>query len=78
MSRSLEFDGWWEGEVVFSCDHCHKEMKFRFDDEESAKNAKEQREFLKNNQGWIMTKIGGIWHDFCCESCRNEYIKSNT
>ena len=35
MSRDLEFDGWWTGEAVYTCDcpGCVKEASFRFDSE---------------------------------------------
>ena len=28
-------------------------------------------------RGWNVTKVGGEWRDFCCEKCRNEYIKKH-
>ena len=28
--------------------------------------------------GWKSAQVFGEWHDFCCEDCRNEYIKNNT
>lgn len=46
MSRELEFDGWWEGRAVYSCDCCHKTESFRFDSEDidSKAHRKELRE----------------------------------
>lgn len=78
MSRDLNFDGYWEGEAVYSCDNCQKEHKFRFDDETEAKNAKEHRATLRQRFGWITTKVEGVWIDVCCEKCRNDYIRRNT
>lgn len=76
--RELYFDGWWEGTVEYSCDCCQKTVKFRFDDESSANNAKGQRDALRRKRGWITTKVNGNWHDFCSEPCRNKYIREQT
>jgi len=78
MSKELDFDGWWEGTAVYTCDCCHSEEKFRFDDEDEAKNSKEHRKILREDKGWFTTKIEGVWHDFCSEKCRNKYIRNNT
>lgn len=78
MSRELMFDGYWEGEVEYTCDCCHKVVKFRFDDEESAKNNNGQRKALQRKRGWIFTKVNGHFVDFCSEDCRNAYIRKNT
>lgn len=77
MSRSLEFDGWWEGDVVFTCDNCGKTVKFRFDDQESAQNASGQMAALRKKRGWEFLKFRAILRDFCCTKCRDEYIKNN-
>lgn len=77
MSRELEFDGYWEGEAVYYCDQCHKREKFRFDGEDDI-DSKAHRKDLREKKGWITTKVEGKWHDFCCESCRNRYIRNNT
>ena len=29
--RDLEFSGYWEGEAVYSCDCCGKDVSFPFD-----------------------------------------------
>lgn len=78
MSRDLDFNGWWEGNVEYSCDCCGKTVKFRFDSEDEAKNTQGQRDALRRKRGWIFTKVNGIWHDFCGESCRNRYIRNQT
>lgn len=76
MSRELNFDGYWEGDAVYSCDQCGKESKrFRFDSEDVG--SKRHRAELRE-QGWITTKVDDKWHDFCCESCRNKYIRTQT
>lgn len=75
MSRDLEFDGWWEGEAVYSCDCCHKSERFRFDSEDI--DSRSHRAQLRK-QGWITTKVDGQWKDFCSEKCRNAYIRKNT
>ena len=61
--RDLEFSGYWEGEAVYSCDCCGKDVSFPFDSEDIDS---------------ITTKVDGEWHDFCCEACRNKYIRDTT
>lgn len=78
MSRELEFDGYWEGAACYSCDECGKTVKFRFDSEETAKDAKAHRSALRRKRGWITTQVEDIWHDFCGESCKNKFIRKNT
>ena len=75
MGRDLEFDGWWEGEAVYTCDCCHKEERFRFDSEDIDSNLHRQE---LRRKGWILTKVNGQWKDFCGETCRNNYIRANT
>jgi len=76
MSRELEFDGYWEGEAVYSCDQCHKREKFRFDSEDI--DSKAHRRELREKKGWITTKVNGKWYDFDSEQCRNKFIRMNT
>ena len=78
MSRELVFDGYWEGAAEYSCDCCGKTVKFRFDSEESANNARGHRQALRTKRGWITTKVEDQWHDFCGEPCRNKYIREQT
>lgn len=78
MSRELEFTGWWEGDVVFTCDNCGKEVRFKFDDEESAKNVSGQRNALRRKRGWQFDRVKCHFIDACCEKCRLEYIRNNT
>lgn len=75
MSRELEFDGWWEGDEVFTCDTCGKRVKFRFDSEDVG--TKEHRAEL-GKQGWLSTKVNGRFIDSCSEDCRNRYIRNQT
>lgn len=79
MSRELDFDGWWQGTVIYSCDRprCRSEELFKFDDEEEAYSQEFIRE-LRERKGWITTKVNGRWVDFCCEACRNAYISMVT
>lgn len=51
MGRDLEFDGWWEGEAVYTCDCCHKEERFRFDGEDIDSNLHRQE---LRRKGWIL------------------------
>lgn len=76
MSRELEFDGYWEGDIVYSCDCCHKEVRFPFTSEEEAKSYAERSDLRK--KGWIFTKVNNRFIDACCENCRNKYIRLNT
>ena len=78
MARELEFDGFWEGRAVYSCDTCGKTESFRFDSEEEAKAARRHRRILREKKGWITTKVEDRFHDFCGETCRNRYIRNNT
>ena len=32
--RDLEFSGYWEGEAVYSCDCCDKDVSFQFGSED--------------------------------------------
>ena len=73
MARDLQFDGYWEGEAVYYCDCCGTDERFRFDSEEI--DSKAHRAELRQEKGWITTKVNGEWKDFCSERCRNEYIK---
>lgn len=75
MGKELEFDGWWEGEVVYTCDCCGKRAKFRFDCEDI--DYRSQRKALKE-LGWVFTMVNGQWKDFDSEKCRNKYIRDNT
>jgi len=77
MSRELEFDGYWTGEVVYSCDTCHTShpgFPFSCQDDIDTKN---ERKILRLN-GWIITEFNGRLIDSCCEYCRNKYIKKHT
>lgn len=76
MSRDTKFDGWWEGEVIYTCDNCHKsKVKFRFDDEHI--DYKGQSAELRK-KGWFLNEVNGRLMNFCCERCRNQYIRNNT
>lgn len=76
--REITFDGWWEGQVEYYCDQCRKCESFLFSDEEEAKNSRGHRKSLKEDCGWIFTKIEGEFHDFCSEKCHLEWIRRNT
>lgn len=76
MSRELVFDGYWEGDAVYTCDNCGAHKKFRFDSEDVG--SKKHRAHLRKKYGWCVTKIGKEWYDFCSERCRNQYIRTKT
>lgn len=75
MSRELEFDGWWEGKAIYSCDCCQNSESFRFDSEEI--DSKAHRAELRK-RGWVTAKVNGQWKDFCVDRCRDKYIRNNT
>lgn len=60
----------------YSCDCCGKDVSFPFDSEDI--DSKAHRKELRERLGWITTKVDGEWHDFCCEACRNKYIRDTT
>lgn len=72
--RELDFNGWWTGDVEYSCDTCGKVHRIEFDDEESSKDYRGQLSILRK-EGWIFDKVNGNFVDFCCEACRNRYIR---
>lgn len=78
MSRELDFDGYWTGDAIYSCDcpGCTAEESYRF--ETSEVDSKEHRRELRQEKGWLTTKVDGEWKDFCCEACRNKYIRMKT
>ena len=65
-----------EKTVSYSCDCCGKDVSFPFDSEDI--DSKAHRKELRERLGWITTKVDGEWHDFCCEACRNKYIRDTT
>ena len=76
MSKEVEWGlAYGEGQVVCSCDNCHSDERFDFEDN-NPDYPECQRKLLF--RGWVSTKFHGVWKDFCCETCRNEYIKSHT
>lgn len=62
------------GEIVCTCETCSAEERFDFDD-----NRPDYKEVQKEliQKGWHSCKVNGQWHDFCCEACRNKYIKTH-
>ena len=77
MSKDTEWSGWWQGNIVYTCDGCHKTLEYSFSDQDEAKDYDAQRQFLKDH-GWFTTKVNGQYCDFHCEACRNAYIRKNT
>lgn len=62
------------GEIVCTCDTCSSEERFDFDN--NYPDFRKVQDELKEI-GWMPCKVNGKWHDFCCEKCRNAYIKEN-
>lgn len=65
-----------EGSIICTCDNCGMvETGYEFDDGyPDYRAAQDKIEAL----GWQSTKVRSVWKDFCCERCRNEFIKINT
>lgn len=61
-----------EGKVVCSCDRCTQEVEFEF--ENNTPDYKSVQNEIRK-LGWLSCKVQGKWRDFCCEKCRNEFIK---
>lgn len=75
MSKYVDWSEYYgEGDIVCNCEQCDKEERIEF--ENNSPDYKEAQKVL-NELGWISCMINGKWYDFCCEDCRNEYIKNN-
>ena len=74
--RDLEYPGYWEGEAVYSCDCCGKDVSFPFDSEDI--DSKAHRKELLERLEWITTQMDGEWHAFCCAACQNKNIRDTT
>lgn len=76
MSKEVEWGQiYGEGEVICTCDTCGHQKRFPFEDSSPDYRGVQGQLF---NIGWTSCKVKGSWHDFCCEYCRNKYIKENT
>lgn len=66
-------DAYGEGEIVATCDSCNKEDRSEtfYDNEPDYKAY--QNTLVK--KGWLSTRVNHKWRDFCCEKCRNDFIK---
>lgn len=73
MSKDIDWSTTYgEGTIVCTCDNCHKEEEFDFEDNNPDYRSVQKQLFEK---GWESLKISGIWYDFCCEECRNRFVK---
>lgn len=73
MSKEIEWSELYGvGTIVCTCDNCSAEEKFDFEDNNP--NFKAAQNLLRSI-GWVSCKVNGEWRDFCCERCRNSYIK---
>ena len=61
-----------EGTIVCKCDRCGKKEEHPFDNGHPDFKSFQKKLF---GMGWKSVQVFG---DFCCEDCRNEYIKNNT
>ena len=75
MSKEIEWSELYGvGDVICCCDTCSTYERFEFEDNNPDYKCI-QKELRK--LGWMSLKIGETWHDFCCEQCRNTYIKEH-
>lgn len=73
MSKQIEWSEYYGvGEIVCTCDECSAYEKFDFDD--NSPDFKEAQSKIKR-LGWTSLQVQGKWKDFCCEECRNDYIR---
>lgn len=63
-----------EGTINCICDNCGVVEDIDFDDGPDFREAQDTIQ----DKGWVSTKIKGQWFDFCCEDCRNQYIREHT
>lgn len=66
-------DTYGEGEIVATCDNCGKEERSDTFTDNEVDYRSFQRELFK--KGWISTRVNYRYKDFCCEKCRNDFIK---
>lgn len=64
-----------EGDIVCTCDSCGEEYRYPFEDQFVDYRGAQR---AIRDEGWTSCIINDEWHDFCCEACRNDYIKKNT
>lgn len=64
-----------EGEIVCACDGCGDVETIDFYDNDV--DFKEAQSYIKS-LGWRSMQVNGEWQDFCCEDCRNKFIRDNT
>lgn len=73
MSKEIEWSELYGvGTIVCTCDNCSAEENFDFEDNNP--NFKAAQNLLRSI-GCVSCKVNGEWRDFCCERCRNSYIK---
>ncbi len=63
-----------EGVINCTCDQCHDWEDYVFDN--SYPDFKAAQQYLRS-LGWLSLQVHCKWKDFCCEDCRNNYIKEN-
>lgn len=61
-----------EGDIVCTCDECGNEHLVPFEDQQV--DYREAQRAIED-EGWGSCQVNGEWKDFCCETCRNNYIK---
>lgn len=61
-----------EGDIVSTCEMCGLEHRYPFEDQDV--DYREAQRAIES-EGWTSCMVKEEWHDFCCEKCRNDYIK---
>lgn len=68
-------------EYSCTCEYCYDTTVFEIpevkeDEAPEVFTSRLDQEF--QNRGWHYSRILNQRHDFCCDTCRNNYIKENT
>jgi len=76
--KETHWEGYYEGTHEITCDGCkRKHILVPFHNEDEYRDYERIRRALTKEK-WIHMKIHGVWSDFHSETCRDNYIKSNT
>ncbi len=75
MSKYVDWSPFYgEGDIVCECDQCGVEERFPFEDNYPDYAGAQK---VLHEIGWQSMRSKGTWYDFCCEECRNRFIKEN-
>lgn len=74
MSKSIEWNKEYGtgGVMTVKCDHCGKEVDFKFSKSPTREVYIGVNEKIKK-KGWLIRKIGDDWYEFCSDECFDEF-----